>query len=94
MMVNVWTVHADDSWGRRTTLHLTEKQAHKQWLRLQFPDESDDEEKADRKAAAAFIEDEDYDGLWEWKGDRDFGDLSDTYTIEDHVIEIPDVLSQ
>ncbi len=89
MRVKIWTVAADDDQGTRATVHTTEKEAYEQWLEWQFPSGSDEEDERDREAAAAFVEREDYDGLWEWKGDREFGEPFDTYMIEEHEIEIP-----
>lgn len=88
MKVKIWTVAADDDQGTRATVHTTEKEAYEQWLEWQFPSNSDEEGEPDREAAAAFIEREDFDGLWEWKGDREFGEPFDTYAIEEHEIEI------
>jgi hypothetical protein len=87
-MVKIWTVAADDEEGTRATVHATEKEAYEQWLEWQFPGQHDEEERADRGAAAAFIDREDYAGLWEWKGDREFGEPLDTYAIEEHEIEL------
>jgi hypothetical protein len=87
--MKIWTVAADDDQGTRATVHTTQKQAYEQWLDWQFPGESDDEEKDNRIAAAGFIYREDYDGLWEWKGDRGFGEPLDTYAIEEHEIDLP-----
>ena len=89
MKVQIWTVAADDDQGTRATVHPTEKGAYEQWLEWQFPGESDVEENANRESAAAFIEREDFRGLWEWKGDREFGEPFDTYAIEAHEIELP-----
>jgi hypothetical protein len=88
MKVKIWTVAADDDNGTRATVHLTEKDAYEQWLEWQFSSELDEEEREDRKVASAFIEREDFDGLWEWKGDREFGEPFDTYAIEEHEIEV------
>ncbi|MGH9607407.1 MAG: hypothetical protein ACRD3N_17095 [Terracidiphilus sp.] len=71
-------------------MHATEKGAYEQWLEWQFSGDLDEEEKADEKAAATFIGREDFDGLWAWKGDREFGEPFDTYSIEVHEIEIPE----
>ena len=88
MKVTIWTVAADDDSGTRATVHMTQRGAYEQWLEWQFSSEFDDEEIALRKAATAFIEREDFDGLWEWKGDREFGEPFDTYAIEEHEIEV------
>jgi hypothetical protein len=89
MNVKIWTVAADDESGTRATVHLTEKSAYLQWLEWQFRGELDEDEKMDMKDAAAFIESEDYAGMWVWKGDRAFGEPLDTYEIEEHEIEVP-----
>jgi hypothetical protein len=89
MKIKIWTVAADDREGTRATVHTTEKEAYAQWLEWQFPGESDGEEQAERDSAAEFISREDYRGLWEWKGDREFGEALDTYAIEEHEIELP-----
>ncbi len=89
MKVKIWTVAADDDDGTRATVHLSQKDAYRQWLEWQFSSEFDEVENEDKDAATAFIEREDYDGLWEWKGDREFGEPFDTYAIEEHEIEIP-----
>jgi hypothetical protein len=89
MKMKIWTVAADDDAGTRATVHLSQRAAYEQWLEWQFSGELDDEEKKDAKAAAAFIEREDYDGLWNWKGGREFGEPFDTYAIEEHEIELP-----
>ncbi len=88
MRVKIWTVAADDDNGTRATVHLTEKAAYEQWLALQFSDQFDDVESEDRDTAAGFIGREDFDGLWEWKGDREFGEPFDTYAIEEHEIDV------
>jgi hypothetical protein len=89
MKVRIWTVAADDREGTRATVHTKEKEAYEQWLDWQFRGEPDEEERTERDAAAAFIDREDYSGLWEWKGDREFGEALDTYAIEEHEIELP-----
>jgi len=88
MKIKIWTVAADDDEGTRATVHLSIKAAYKQWLEWQLPGQFDEDEREVRKTAAAFIECEDYEGLWSWKGDREFGESSDTYAIEEHEIEI------
>jgi hypothetical protein len=88
MIVKIWTVAADDDEGTRATVHVTEKEAYEQWLEWQFPGRFDEEEKTDRSTAAAFIDEEDFAGLWRWKGDREFGEPLDTYVIEEHEIEL------
>ena len=89
MRVTIWTVAADDTDGTRATVHLTQKAAYKQWLEWQFSSELDEEEIEEWRTAAAFIECNDYDGLWEWKGNREFGEPFDTYAIEEHEVEVP-----
>ena len=89
MKVRIWTVAADDDDGTRATVHTTEKEAYEQWLEWQFPSVSDEEEEEEKNAAAAFIERGDFSGLWEWKGDREFGEPLHTYAIEEHEIELP-----
>jgi hypothetical protein len=89
MKVQIWTVAADDDQGTRATVHTTEKDAYEQWLEWQFPGEFNEDENEDRKSAAAFIDKEDFDGLWEWKGNREFGEPFDSYAIEAHEIELP-----
>lgn len=89
MNLKVRTVAADDDNGTRATVHLTERAAYEQWLEWQFPGEFDEDELEDKKMAEGFIEREDYEGLWRWKGDRGFGDPFDTYAIEEHEIAIP-----
>ena len=89
MRVTIWTVAADDENGTRATVHLSQKAAYEQWLEWQFSDELDEEEKKDRDAIATLIEREDFDGVWERKGDREFGEPTDTYAIEEHNIEVP-----
>jgi hypothetical protein len=89
MKIRIWTVAADDDEGTRATVHLTEREAYQQWLELQFSGGSDEKEKAEKEAAAAFIEREDYGGLWAWEGDRELGEPFDTYAIEEHEIEVP-----
>ena len=89
MKVRIWTVAADDDDGTRATVHLTQKEAYEQWLEWQFCGELDEEGKREMGAAATFIGREDYAGLWEWKGDREFGEPFDTYAIEEHQIEVP-----
>lgn len=83
LRLKIWTVAADDDDGTRATVHTTEKEAYQQWLEWQFAGEPD----ADKDTAAAFIDREDYEGLWEWKEDKGFGDPFDTYAIEEHEIE-------
>jgi hypothetical protein len=53
------------------------------------PGEFNEDENEDRKSAAGFIARGDFRGLWEWKGDREFGEAFDTYAIEGHEIEFP-----
>ncbi len=89
MRVTIWTVAADDDNGTRATVHLSQKAAYEQWLEWQFSGELDGEEKKDREAVAALIDREDFGGVWEWKGDREFGEPMDTYAIEEHNIEVP-----
>jgi len=93
MKVKVWTVAADDEDGTRATVHTTEKEAYEQWLKWQFASESDEEEEKERNTAAAFIEREDYNGLWKWKDDQEIGEPLDTYAIEEHEIDLPVVQS-
>ncbi len=89
MKIRIWTVAADDDEGTRATVHTTEEGAYEQWLEWQFPSESDEEEGENRSTAAAFISRRDFKGLWEWKGDREFGEPLDTYAIEEHEVELP-----
>jgi len=89
MKIKIWTVAADDDNGTRATVHLTKKEAYERWLEWQFRGELDEEGKAEMEKAAAFIEREDFDGLWQWKGDLEFGEPLDTYAIEEHEIEVP-----
>lgn len=86
--MKIWTVAVDDDFGTRATVHASERDAYAQWLDWQFSGEFDVEERADKNAAAAFISREDYAGLWEWKGDREFGEPFDTCAIEEHEIEL------
>lgn len=92
MKVNVWTVFGDDDRGPRTTVHMTEKAAYEQWMKWQFPDDSDEEDRANREVAAAFIDCENYEGLCEWKENRHFGEPFDSYFIEGHEIDIANEL--
>ena len=91
MRMKIWTVASDDDEGTRATVHTTEKAAYEQWLEWQFRSECESEEEADKNVAAAFIDREDYVGLWKWKGDREFGEPLNTFMIEEHEIEIPTV---
>lgn len=96
MKVKVWTVAADDDWGTRATVHVSEKNAYEQWLEWQFPSKADEEEedRVDRETAKAFIEAQDYGGLWRWMSDQIIGEPLDTYAIEEHEIEIPTLLAK
>lgn len=89
MKLSIWSVFANDRLGPRTTLHLSERDAYEEWFRLQFPDSTNEDEREDRDAARSFINDGDYDGLWEWRDDRLIGDPLDDFLVEEHVIELP-----
>ncbi|MGD0736684.1 MAG: hypothetical protein ABR976_16255 [Terracidiphilus sp.] len=95
MKVKVWTAAADDRWGTRATVHVTEKGAYEQWLEWQFSSAADDEEdRADRETARAFIEAQDYDGLLKWKSDELIGEPFDTYAVEEHEIEVSSLVAK
>ena len=89
MKMKIWTVAADDDWGTRATVHTTIKEAYLQWLEWRFPGGSEAIDLQERNAAKAFIEQENYDGLWEWENDQCSREPFDTYGIEKHEIDMP-----
>lgn len=89
MKLKIGTVAADDDYGTRATVHLTQKEAYELWMELQFSGELSDSDVADKAAVQAFIEHEDYDQLWEWQAERELGNSFDTYAIDEHEIEVP-----
>jgi len=90
MKVKIWTAAADDRFGTRATVHTNRRAAYAQWLEWQFPGEEEQEERA---FASSFIDREDYDGLWEWKENFGIGEPLDTYAVEEHEIEIPELMT-
>jgi hypothetical protein len=92
MKAKIWTVAADDRFGTRSFVFVTEKQAYEQWIEWQFPGEFDENEAKDREIAAAFIQKGDYQGLSEWKDEFFLGEPSDTYAVDEDEIDLSELV--
>lgn len=82
MKIKIWTLASDDDCGTRTEVFTTEREAEEAWVNAAVPDEDENKEARER------LERDGFNAVIDWAENEQMRDPMDTYTVEEHTVEV------